>query len=83
MTANCLFLLSWQPAKRNELDKHTSGRGIEMIIRVLTGGALLLLGYYIGREVGRTEPIRKELKEAREKDKETPKGKEPKPAPKQ
>jgi hypothetical protein len=39
-----------------------------MIIRVLTGAALLLLGYYIGREVGRTEPIRKELEEAREND---------------
>ena len=40
-----------------------------MIIRALTGAALLLLGYYIGREVGRAEPIRKELEQARENDK--------------
>ena len=40
-----------------------------MILRVLTGTALLLLGYYIGREVGRTEPIRKEMEEAREMEK--------------
>jgi hypothetical protein len=40
-----------------------------MIVRLLTGAALVLLGYYIGREVGRTEPIRKELEEARENDK--------------
>jgi hypothetical protein len=49
-----------------------------MILRALTGGALLLLGYYIGREVGRTESIRKELEEARENDKNPPK----EPAPK-
>ena len=48
-----------------------------MIIRVLTGAALLLLGYYIGREVGRTEPIRKELEEARKNDKKPTKEKEP------
>ena len=42
-----------------------------MIVRVLTGAALLLLGYYIGREVGRAEPIRKELEQARENDKKS------------
>jgi hypothetical protein len=46
-----------------------------MILRILTGGALLLLGYYIGREVGRTEPIRKELEEARKNDKKPSKEK--------
>jgi hypothetical protein len=49
-----------------------------MILRALTGAALLLLGYYIGREVGRTEPIRKELEEARENDKKPPQEPEPK-----
>jgi hypothetical protein len=48
-----------------------------MIVRVLTGAALLLLGYYIGREVGRTEPIRKELEEARQEDKKQAKKKAP------
>jgi len=51
-----------------------------MIIRVLTGAALLLLGYYIGREVGRTEPIRKELEEARENDKKASQEKKPEKA---
>ena len=46
-----------------------------MIVRMLTGAALLLLGYYIGREVGRTEPIRKELEEARQEDKKQAKKK--------
>ncbi len=36
-----------------------------MIIRVLLGAGLLALGYYVGREVGRAEPIRKQLDEAR------------------
>jgi hypothetical protein len=36
-----------------------------MIIRILTGAGLLLLGYYVGREIGRGESIRKELQDAR------------------
>ncbi|MCG6969435.1 MAG: hypothetical protein LJE85_06685 [Gammaproteobacteria bacterium] len=48
-----------------------------MIVRVLTGAALVLLGYYIGREIGRTEPIRKELEEARENDKKQANAKTP------
>ena len=36
-----------------------------------------MLGYYIGREVGRTEPIRKELEEARENDKKPAEEKAP------
>lgn len=51
-----------------------------MILRMLTGAGLLLLGYYIGREVGRAEPIRKEMEKAREADKDSPKGKTPKPS---
>lgn len=39
-----------------------------MILRLLSGASLLLLGYYIGREVGRSEPIRRELQEARDAD---------------
>ncbi len=37
-----------------------------MILRLLVGVGLLALGYYVGREVGRTEPIREELRKARE-----------------
>lgn len=40
-----------------------------MILRVLIGTGLLALAYYVGREVGRTEPIREELRKAREDEK--------------
>lgn len=40
-----------------------------MIFRILIGVGLLALGYYVGREVGRTEPIREELRKAREQKK--------------
>jgi hypothetical protein len=33
-----------------------------MIYRVFVSMGLLALGYYVGREIGRGEPIRKELK---------------------
>lgn len=36
-----------------------------MIWRLALTSGLILLGYYIGREVGRTEPIRRELAEWR------------------
>ena len=36
-----------------------------MITRVLVGAGLLAIGYYVGREIGRTEHIRKELEESR------------------
>lgn len=36
-----------------------------MILRLALTSGLILLGYYIGREVGRTEPIRQELREFR------------------
>jgi hypothetical protein len=49
-----------------------------MIIRILTGASLLLLGYYIGREVGRAEPIRREMQDARETENQTPKKPPPK-----
>ncbi|MBV2089443.1 MAG: hypothetical protein KUF72_00990 [Candidatus Thiodiazotropha sp. (ex Ctena orbiculata)] len=32
-----------------------------MVIRVLMGIGMLLLGYYVGREVGRLDQIHKEL----------------------
>jgi hypothetical protein len=36
-----------------------------MIFRILAGAAMAALGYYVGREVGRTETIREELERAR------------------
>ncbi|MFQ6021803.1 MAG: hypothetical protein ACE5NW_03700 [Acidiferrobacterales bacterium] len=40
-----------------------------MIFRVLIGAGLLALGYYVGREIGRSEPIREELRKARDEEK--------------
>ena len=37
-----------------------------MLLRLILGAGLLAFGYYMGREVGRTEPLREELKRARE-----------------
>ena len=37
------------------------------LIRVLCGLGLMALGYYVGREVGRLEPIRDELFRSRRK----------------
>ncbi len=37
------------------------------LIRVLCGLGLMALGYYVGREVGRLEPIRDELFRTRRK----------------
>lgn len=37
-----------------------------MLLRILGGAGLLMLGYYIGREVGRAHPIREQLKQQRE-----------------
>lgn len=36
-----------------------------MITRILLFAALILLAYYIGREMGRTEPLRQEMREYR------------------
>jgi hypothetical protein len=36
-----------------------------MIARILLGMGLILLAYYIGREMGRTEPLRQEMREYR------------------
>ena len=36
------------------------------IIRIFIGIGLFTLGYHVGREVGRLEPIREELRRARE-----------------
>lgn len=36
-----------------------------MLGRLVVGVGLFALGYYLGREIGRTEPIRDELKRAR------------------
>lgn len=39
-----------------------------MIVRILTGFGLLALGYYVGREIGRAEPIRNHLEQSRKND---------------
>lgn len=39
-----------------------------MIFRVFVSLGLLALGYYVGREIGRGEPIRKDLKNLRDED---------------
>jgi hypothetical protein len=36
-----------------------------MLTRLVAGFGLFALGYYLGKEVGRTEPIREELDAAR------------------
>lgn len=36
-----------------------------MFLRLIAGAGLFALGYYVGREVGRMEPIVEELKMAR------------------
>jgi hypothetical protein len=36
-----------------------------MILRLVLGAGLVALAYYIGREVGRTELVREELRKAR------------------
>ena len=36
-----------------------------MLKKILVGSALLALGFYVGREIGRTEPARRKLEEAR------------------
>jgi len=41
-----------------------------MLFRVLIGTGLFMLGYYLGREIGRTEPIREELRQARDEESE-------------
>jgi hypothetical protein len=37
-----------------------------MLLRLIAGIGLVAFGYYIGRQVGRMEPIREELQRARE-----------------
>lgn len=37
------------------------------VFRILLGVGVFLLGYYVGREVGRSEPIREELRRKRER----------------
>ncbi|WP_455204015.1 hypothetical protein [Kaarinaea lacus] len=37
-----------------------------MIFRLITSAGLLALGYFIGREVGKADSIRNEMKQARE-----------------
>ena len=37
-----------------------------MLFRVFVSLGLLAVGYYVGREIGRGEPIRKDLKDLRD-----------------
>ena len=39
-----------------------------MFFRVFVSMGLLALGYYVGREIGRGDPIRKDLKDLRSDD---------------
>ena len=41
-------------------------RGHFVFYRLIIGVGLFTLGYYIGREVGRTEHVRRELEQARQ-----------------
>ena len=47
-----------------------------MFFRVFVSMGLLALGYYVGREIGRGDPIRKDLENLRSEDrrKEAPSG---------
>lgn len=38
-----------------------------MFLRVILASGLLLLGYYVGREIGRTETVREELRRRRDR----------------
>jgi hypothetical protein len=44
-----------------------------MLARLLTGFGLFMFGYYVGREIGRTQHIREELQQAREGDEQSQK----------
>ncbi len=37
-----------------------------LLLRIVVGLALLALGYYVGREIGRCDSVREELRRARE-----------------
>ena len=37
-----------------------------MLVRLIMGAALFAAGYYLGREVGRHEPLRREIEAGRE-----------------
>lgn len=37
-----------------------------MLLRLITGAGLLALGYYVGKQVGRMEPIREDLERLRD-----------------
>lgn len=39
-----------------------------MVFRVFVSLGLLALGYYVGREIGRGEPIRKDLQKLRDEE---------------
>ncbi len=39
-----------------------------MLLRLLVGTGLFAFGYYLGKQVGMTEPIREELARTRDKD---------------
>ena len=48
-----------------------------MIVRVLIGAGLFALGYFLGKEIGRTESVRDELKWAANEDNRLPAKSEP------
>ena len=52
--------------------KKVSSMIIRVFIRVFIGVGLFALGYFVGKEIGRTESIRDELRRAAEEDDQAP-----------
>ena len=43
-----------------------------MLMRLIVGTGLFAFGYYLGKQVGMTEPLRADLARAREQDEDDP-----------
>jgi hypothetical protein len=48
-----------------------------MLIRLIVGAGLFAFGYYLGKQVGMTEPLRADLARAREQDDTDPEADKP------
>ena len=48
-----------------------------MLMRLIVGAGLFAFGYYLGKQVGMTEPLRADLARAREQDDPSPAAEEP------
>ena len=47
-----------------------------MLIRLMIGAGLFAAGYYLGKQIGITEPIRREMADARNEEADEPRGEE-------